>query len=135
MEGKCTMMKEDVRKGSYEDAFDDDMAPLGRDAILSVQDADVAYVAVPEWGGGVYIRTMTGAQRDALERQITGGETITRAQIAVLCCCDDRGRQLFTDDDMDALNAKSASALDRILEAAVEHNNLRGQDIEEAAKN
>lgn len=113
----------------------DDLPVLGREAILAAQDLDLGFVEVPEWGGGVYIRTMTGAERDSLEARITAGEKLTRARMAVMVCCDAAGELLFTRADEADLDGKSASAMDRILEAALSHNRLRGQDIEEAVKN
>ena len=114
---------------------DDEMPVLGRESILDAQDLDLGFVDVPEWCGGVFIRTMTGKERDSLEARITAGEKLTRARMAILTCCDHDGQLLFTDADEAALDGKSASAMDRILEAALSHNRLRGEDIEDAIKN
>ena len=47
------------------------MALLTKDQILAVADIEYRTVAVPEWGGEVRIRSMTGADRDAHEMWLT----------------------------------------------------------------
>ena len=40
---------------------------LSKDAILAAKDTDVHEVDVPEWGGSILLRSMTGAQRNNYE--------------------------------------------------------------------
>ena len=40
---------------------------LTKDQILEANDLQSESVTVPEWGGDVLVRTMTGADRDAFE--------------------------------------------------------------------
>lgn len=90
---------------------------LTRDQIFAAQDIPPPEkVDVPEWGGDVYIRVMTGAERNAWDLStitITGSGKQTkvtpnlkdsRAKLLVLTLCDETGKRLFTDQDV----AKSA---------------------------
>ena len=40
------------------------MALLSRDDILNADDLTIETVAVPEWGGEVNVKTLTGAEKD-----------------------------------------------------------------------
>jgi len=115
---------------------------LTKEAILAADDLPRRKVEVPEWGGDVYVRTMTGAERDAWEISFVpeaGGEkrdlSNIRAKLAVLACVDEQGKRLFDDADVEALGQKSASALERIVEAAGKLNALSGADLEELRGN
>ena len=121
----------------------EDLPVLGRDAILGAEDLVTEQVEVPEWGGIVYLRTMTGAERDAWEeRQLVGRgrsrrvnlENI-RASLVAQVVMDAEGNRLFARADIPALGAKSARALDRIFAAAQRLNGLTAEDIEELAGN
>ena len=58
---------------------------------------------MPEWGGKVWVRTMTGTQRDAFEKQqLKEPFQDVRARVAVACVCDSSGSLLFTDADIPA---------------------------------
>lgn len=114
---------------------------LTREAILAADDLPKVEVAVPEWGGGsVWIRSFTGAERDAWEQAMMGagaGRTVEniRARLVVLTAVDANGVRLFADEDADALGSKSARALDRLFTAAARLNGLTRQDVKDLAKN
>ncbi len=96
------------------------MTTLSRDAILNINDTALVQVDVPEWGGAVYVRPMSGRDRDAydLEMVQAGGKIENmRARIAVRVVCDADGNLMFKPEDADALGKKSAKALDRIYAA------------------
>lgn len=118
------------------------MAFLTRDAILSAADLKTQSVPVPEWGGDVLVRVLSGAERDQFEHSVTGGKRDgaldlrnLRARYCSLVLCDDKGKRLFTEGDVAALGAKSAAALDRVYEAARRHNGMDAKAVEEAEKN
>ena len=47
------------------------MALLGHEAILGADEsASFAVVEVPEWGGGVRVKTLSSAERDAFETSL-----------------------------------------------------------------
>jgi len=114
---------------------------LTRDAILAVDDLPTADVEVPEWGGCVRIRTMTGAERDNLENSLErarskpGGLDVTgvKARLAILTMVDMEGEAMFTIADLPALQNKSGGAIDRLFKAAQDLNALGDDAVEELA--
>lgn len=119
------------------------MALLTRDAILQAQDLPTEQVHVPEWGGDVLVRALTGAERDRFEQSIVeqrGKNTRMnlqniRAKLVALTVVDEQGNRIFKDEDVKWLGNKSAAALDRIFEVAQRLSGLRDEDVEELAKN
>jgi len=120
------------------------MALLSREQILEAPDLPYEDVEVPEWGGIVRVRGLTGAERDQfeaaiLERQGNGRfrvrMTNIRARLVALACVDEQGRRLFSEQDVAALGQKSAVALQRVFEVAQRLSGLAPQDLEELAKN
>jgi len=114
---------------------------LSRDAILSADDLPRQEVDVPEWGGTVFVRSMSGLERDTFETSLTNGKDKSvnlkniRARLVCLTAVDDNGERLFADGDEDALGKKSAAALDRIFTVAQKLNGLNSSDVEELAEN
>lgn len=123
------------------------MALLTREQILQADDLPRELVPVPEWGGEVWVRTLTGTERDTFESETLlfrpRGESApnldalhqTRARLCARAVCDERGRRLFSDDDVAALGQKSAAALDRVFEVAARLNRISARDLEELEKN
>jgi len=111
---------------------------LSKDAILAAVDIKSEDVDVPEWGGTVRVRTMTGLERDAMGAALVGTDgkpDMDRYSTLLLASSivGEDGAQLFTVNDVTALGAKSARALDRVLVAA-NRLNAFGQDAVEKAK-
>jgi hypothetical protein len=122
------------------------MAALTREAILAVQDLAREEVQVPEWGGSVSIKSMTGTERDAWEQSLVPAEGKAgkaskadvrniRARLVAMCAVDEAGQRLFTDADVQALGAKSAVALDRCARVAQRLNGLMPEALEDAKGN
>ena len=122
------------------------MAVLDRNAILEAKDLPTETVDVPEWGGQVIVRTLTGEERDQYETSmfeivgegskrtaITKLENI-RATLVALTIVDEEGQRMFTRDDIVALGNKSAAALDRIYEVARTLSGLSEEDMDELAE-
>jgi hypothetical protein len=112
------------------------VAVLTRDAILSAEDLKRVEVEVPEWGGSVYVYTMTARERDRFEdtyRKRKGHDI--RAPLAVICCRDEAGNRLFRDADVEDLSRKSSAALGRIFNAISELNFITPKDAEELEGN
>lgn len=119
------------------------MALLSKDEILKANDLKTEEVAVPEWGGEVLVRTMTGEERDKFEADSVTfnkkGEAKqnfanTRARLVALVCVNEEGEPLFSGYDIPDLGRKSAVALDRVFEKAQEMNGFTPKDIEELAE-
>lgn len=119
------------------------MALLTKDAILSRDDLPRELVAVPEWGGEVYVRCLTAAERDDWEAsvvQMEGNKTKAnlanlRAKLVARTACDDEGARIFEDADVAALGAKSAAALDRLYTVAAKLSKITKSDEEELLGN
>jgi hypothetical protein len=114
------------------------MGYLNRDAILGADDAEFRDVEVPEWGGQVRIRSITGAQRDAFEASLREGKGKNadvnlrnmRAKLIILCAVDEAGRKLFTTEDLRKLGSKNARPLDRLFDACTEMIGMSEKDVE-----
>lgn len=118
------------------------MAGLKRDDILKVVDQAIELVAVPEWGGEVWVRGLNGAERDKFEASMvqTRGKSQTvnmanvRARLAAASMCDEGGVRLFADADVDALGQKSAAALQRVFLVAQRLSGIGEEDVKELAE-
>ena len=115
---------------------------LTKDEILSAKDLHTETVYVPEWGGSVIVRTITGFERDQFEASITEGKKGAkvnlenlRARLVALSTVNEKGERIFTLADVKALGRKSASALDKVFAVAQRLSGLTSEDVEELAKN
>ncbi len=111
------------------------MAPyLSADQILATDDRKYAEVEVPEWGGTVRLATMTAQQRDQYEYALANRKEddtqapSMRATLVAACAVDENGALLFTAQQVEALSAKNASALNRLWHKCLEINLMRKQD-------
>ena len=117
---------------------------LTRDQILEAPDLKTEAVQVPEWGGSVLVRSMNGADRDAFEASmITTLPDGTRkpdmanmrAKLVALTVVDEAGNRLFDITDVARLALKSASALERVFNAAQRLNGMGPTAEADAEKN
>lgn len=112
---------------------------LSRDQILAAPERDYRDVAVPEWGGTVRVRSLTGTERDRFESSLTvikGGKQKSntenfRARLVALSVVDEEGNLLFSPPDVVALGKKSVAALQRVFDVCNEMNNISDEDIDE----
>src|SRR5262245_8777867 len=105
------------------------MKLLSRDDIRSADDLRAEVVDVPEWGGAVRVRMLSGAEADAfeagrLDRQGKPDLDNFRAAMVAECVVDDEGRRLFTPADAEWLGRKGVAALDRVFQAASRLNGM-----------
>ena len=115
---------------------------LTKEIILKADDLKKELVNVPEWGGDVYVRGMTGADRDKFEASIvqTRGKDQTlnmvniRAKLASMTICDEKGNRIFTETDVKDLSNKSAHALQRIFVVAQKLSGIGDDDVKELAE-
>lgn len=120
------------------------MTLLTRDQILDAKDLRTEDIAVPEWGGKVRIRTLTGTERDKFEASMvemrkdgTAKRNVenVRARLVALCIVNEDGEMVFNNADIRILGGKSAAALDRVAAACNELNGFSDADVEELAGN
>ncbi|MCQ9178756.1 phage tail assembly chaperone [Streptomyces sp. IBSBF 2953] len=106
---------------------------LSADSILEADDTLIKPVDVPEWGGEVLVRGLTGMERDAYEagiqqirpkpdgsREIHFNRDNARAKLLVKCLVDEQGNRLFKDADAPALGRKNGAVIDRLYDVAAE---------------
>lgn len=115
---------------------------LGKDQILAAEDLPYRDVEIPEWGGTVRVRTMTGGERDAFEASLYEkvGEELKyrrehfRAKLLSKVIVDDKGARLFSDKDIEQLSGKSARALNRLFDVAQEINGISREEQDDIKK-
>lgn len=121
------------------------MAMLSKEAILAADDRPTEEVSVPEWGGEVLVRGMSGADRDAFfTSQVLrdkGGNIIGQdlrrnaAKLAAWCIVDPRTRQpMFDLAELEVLGRKSAKALGRVETVAQRLSGITEEASEELGK-
>jgi len=120
------------------------MAFLTKEQILEALDLQTEVVEVPEWGGDVLVKGLSGAERDTLESEIVTrkGKNTTvnlvnlRAKMVARSVVDpETHKRLFTDADVQALGKKSAIALQRVFDVAQRLAGMSSDDVEELTKN
>ncbi|MEU7617185.1 hypothetical protein AB0B27_13975 [Micromonospora rifamycinica] len=112
---------------------------LTRDQILSAEDILTEDVEVPEWGGTVRVKGMSGAERDHFEAGSLKGKgknrdvnlANLRARLVAASCVDEHGQRLFRQIDIEALGRKSAAALGRVYDVAQRLAGLTDEDVDE----
>lgn len=117
---------------------------LTREAILGIDDLTRERVEIKEWGGEVYVRTITGQERDWLDASMfdddgkprSVGERLQnyRGRLVALATCKADGSSIFSLADAEALGKKSVKALDRIVEVAQRLNAITDEEIQALTK-
>lgn len=112
---------------------------LSKDDILKADDLPVEEVDVPEWGGTVRVRGLTGTERDRFEFQMAAArkdpsKSQVRAEIVGRCMVDEDGKRLFTDHEIVKLGTKSGAALDRVFDVVRDLSGMGDDAVEEAAE-
>lgn len=118
---------------------------LTREQILECIDRRVEKLNVPAWGGDVYVRSLTGTERDEWEQENLVKDPRTkeysyrlrniRARLVVKTVCDENGTRIFTDRDADRIGEKNAAVLTKVYEVAARLSGITPEDVEELAKN
>lgn len=123
------------------------MAILTRDLILNADDLPRELTEVPEWGGEVYVRGLTGEERDDYEasmiRFVKRGKEQDRefnlknvkARLVVRCVTDESGKRMFSDSEVAILGKKSAAALNRIVDVCQRLSGLTEKEVEQIEGN
>ena len=113
---------------------------LDKETIFASADDERERVEIPEWGGELYVRVMTGTERDCYEAELIEMERKkvplvqqlkdARAKLVVLTTVDEDGRRIFDDEDVEKVGQKSFKVLDRICSVAQRLNLLTDEAIE-----
>lgn len=98
---------------------------LSADDILGSEDIEIVDIKVPEWGGTVRIRGLSG---DALSRYFEankGRETAdVTAKLLSMSIIREDGSLMFNEDQVERLKKKSNRALMRVQRAVLKLNGL-----------
>lgn len=92
--------------------------------------------------GIVYVRGMTGKERDAWEASLMRGRGAerradtrnARARLAVRCLVDAQGNRLFKDDDAEKLGNIRVDYLQKVFEAAQRLSGVTDSDLDDLGK-
>jgi hypothetical protein len=113
------------------------MGTLSREQILAANDRKTDVVDIPEWGGSVKIRSMSGAQAEEFKK-LSDDDALSEVQTLIkvisMSALDDEGKQLFTDADLEALADKSISVLNTVAEACMAVNGFVEEEVVEELK-
>jgi len=123
------------------------MTLLDKSKLLQKEKLEIVKVDLGK-GDFVYVRQMTGRERDIFERslykqvktkkgfEVEGTLEDFRAKLAVCTICDKEGNLLLTPDDVNTLSQNmSASRLEFIVNEAQRLNHITEEDKEALVKN
>jgi hypothetical protein len=111
---------------------------LNRDQILHARDEQLEVVDVPEWGGRVRVRGMSGSQRDAFEESVFARDSSGdrefdghdfKAKFVSRVIVDEHGTRMFTSEDVGKLSQRSARALQRVFNVGARLSGMSKEDI------
>ena len=104
------------------------LAFLDRATILAAADVNYEILDVPEWGGAVRLRTLTGDQAAEFMEMKEEDKREVMPKILSLAVVDANGDRVFTDSDLQAIMHKSMRPLMRVLKLV---NKMNGFEKEE----
>lgn len=106
---------------------------LSLDAILAASDIEFDYVDVPEWGGTVRVRSLTGAERDKIVRSdMEQKGPAFYARVIAASLVDDEGNNIGDSTTAAALVKKNAGALHRVWKACQRLSGMGEEAVERA---
>ena len=115
------------------------MSLLSADQILAADDRKYEVVSVPEWGGDVRLRSLSGTELDEFENsmeRIVGNKVLrdvrnARAKLIAMSAVDESGQPLFTKAHVIKLGSKSSAALQRLFDAVQRLSGITEKDMQE----
>jgi len=118
------------------------MGVLTKEQILQAKDLPTKEIEVPEWGGSVMVRGLTGTERDKFEASCLMGQGKNmqvvmrdlRAKLVAKCVVDEKGERLFSDAEVAVLGQKSAVALNRVFTEAQSLSGLTEEEVKGLAE-
>lgn len=111
--------------------------------ILGADDRRIKRVDVPEWGGHVFVRSLSGTEKELFSQAVNvvrnGKSEVNdvglRARYLAVALCDQHKQPLFTLDQVEALGSRNTLVLDRVWKAALELNAGTDETRDEQLKN
>jgi hypothetical protein len=116
---------------------------LTREQILSATSLAREEVQVPQWGGSVWIRTLTALDRGRYDESFLDEDRKVKntsladmkIRLVALCACDESGQALFTEADIAALGQTGADAVDACFDVASRLNAIGKKDQDDLLGN
>lgn len=110
---------------------------LAKDQILSMDDFEYKTLEIEEWGGEIRLRSLSSADRDQFEAELSQTQDLTNLRARLVCraIVDEEGSRMFTDQEAKALGAKNANVLSYIFEAVRVMNGMDDDALEDAEGN
>lgn len=94
---------------------------------------EIEPIDIPELGGTVYVKGMSGKDRDAFEAWALSdrGPRNIRGKAAARCLCDKDGSRLFSDQDAGRLGNAKVSILQKVFATIQRLSGLTKEDVDE----
>jgi len=115
---------------------------LNLESIKQAKDIETEKVLVPEWNGHVYIKILSGREREELNKRVeaktVNGKLATEGLVndfLSIVLCDEAGELLFSKENQDILSSKSGVVLNRLVEQAQKINGLTDESVDEKVGN
>lgn len=105
--------------------------PLDKSLILAADDVKLEKIHVPEWKGDVYLKVLSGTERDQFEDAYSEQKLKNfRVRFLLLALCNEKGDRLFSDAEADILGRKSSLVIGRLFEKGWALNAFREADVD-----
>lgn len=116
------------------------MELLNKEQIFTAKDKPYKDVEIKEWGGVVRISTMSIVDREEIEMIATSEDRDLsrrnlRLRFLIASIVDEKGDLMFTLDDMESLQYRSAKVVDKLFAISQALNGITDEDVDELAKN
>jgi len=108
---------------------------LSVEEILKANDTTVQTVPCPEWGGEVYVGTLTAEERDSIEQAVQQGVPSRAAIVAESLRTEDGQKVKVSPSERLALSAKATAPIERIVDAVLKLNKMNAEQMEVTEKN
>lgn len=110
---------------------------LTAESILQADDFVFQDVDVPEWGGTVRVRSLSGAQRVTLKKAIDNKQENIDEMLCVMAIVDEDGNRILHQNQIQELTKKNTKAITRIAIKVLEISGLRDPQkaVKDAEKN
>jgi len=139
---KCVMVeREDPSEETEAAPVENKASPnvLSINDIINAEDCEMIEADVPEWGGIVFLKVLTGKERESLFAKVNAAKNEGKyfsPDLVAMCLCDQTGEGLCrTEGTIKAIRGKSSIVIERLAQIAVELNGLGDDAVENAAKN
>ncbi len=119
------------------------MGLLNKQSFLDLDDLERKRVVLNARGDFVFVKALTALERDQWEdavaerREASGNKKSVEGALALLVIAsavDDQGRPMFTEDDLDRLQKKSARTLGILADRAMSLSGITKEDLEALQK-